>query len=293
MARKSLLLTGLVGVVMCASCLELGVEDPTATPTGGGGGEAGGGGAGGGNGSGMSSSGSSSSSSGAGGIGSGGSGSSSSTSSSSSSGSGGVGGNPAAALCDSSDPTLIACFPFEGDTIDASGKKNEVTATGVTFAPGVNGQAASFNGASQVSIANTALWDVPVYTVELWYYQRSYNATRAGIFDSDNRFSMFVYGSGEFRCSRAGTYFAINDKMPLDTWTHVACVYSGSTLSLYVNGVLSDQTMAPFLDSGGTTTIGSNAPNGDYFDGMIDSVRVWNIARSANDICTAAGKPNC
>jgi hypothetical protein len=272
--------------VMCASCLELGVEDPTETSTGGGGGSDVGGG---GNGSGTSSSGvSSSSSSGAGGIGQGGSGSSSS-----SSGSGGFGGTPVAALCDSSDPTLIACFPFDGDSNDASGKKNEVTSTGVTFAPGISGQAASFNGASQVSIANSSIWDVPEYTVELWYYQLSYGADRVGIFDSDNRFSMFVYGAGEFRCSRAGTYFAIKEKMPLNTWTHVACVYGGSTLSLYVNGALSDQTVAPFLDSGGTTTIGSNAPNGDYFNGMIDSVRVWNVPRSAADICKSAGNLGC
>ena len=42
--------------------------------------------------------------------------------------------------------------------------------------------------------------------------------------------------------------------------------------------------LAPFLIA---------AARGETLVGMIDQVRVWNAARTAAQICTAAGKPSC
>jgi hypothetical protein len=297
MVMKPRLRPVLAVIVLCTSCLELGVEDPseTTSSSSGSGGE---------NPASSSSSSSSSSgdvsgsSTGAGGDGQGGNmggfGGMGATGGTGNVGTGAFGGSPTATICDSNDTQLIACFPFDGNTTDGSGKKNPVMSSSVSFGPGIHGQAASFKGTSQVSIAKDTFWEIPTYTLELWYYQRSYSNTRAGLFDSDNRFALFMYGAGELRCSRSGTYFATKTGMPLNTWTHIACRYDGVNLSLYVNGELSAQSPAPIpINDGETTTIGSNSPTGDYFDGMIDSVRVWNVPRSTIDICKAAGRTDC
>jgi len=35
--------------------------------------------------------------------------------------------------------------------------------------------------------------------------------------------------------------------------------------------------------------IGGNSPSGDSFDGLIDEVRIWRLARTPTEICMTAG----
>ncbi|MDI1450734.1 LamG domain-containing protein [Polyangium sp. 6x1] len=208
-------------------------------------------------------------------------------------GAGGSGGMPEPPFCDPTDASLLACFRFEGDAKDESGKTNTVTPTNVTFKAGVDGQAADLKAGSQVFIDDAPHWDVTEYTVELWYYQRSHPGTRMGLFDSDGRYGFFIYGQGDLQCTRGGA-IANMQNMPLDTWTHAACVFGGGKLRLYVNGTQVEEVdaMAPVAGSG-SNAVGSNAPDNDSLDGRLDNVRIWNVARSAADICKAAGQQGC
>ena len=75
-------------------------------------------------------------------------------------------------------------------------------------------------------------------------------------------------------------------QLPLNTWTHLALTYDGTTLRLYVNGVqvgMLAQTGA-IATSSSPLRIGGNAPWGEYFSGQIDDVRVHNRALSAAEI---------
>jgi hypothetical protein len=200
---------------------------------------------------------------------------------------------PSVPFCDPSDASLLACFRFDGDTNDGSGKSNTVISTGVTFGEGVFGQAADFKAGSQVLIADAPHWDVTEYTLELWYSQRSYSASRMGLFDSDGRHGLMIYDKGDLRCSRGFIVASMAD-MPLDTWIHAACVFGGGKLRLYVNGALAAEVDASAPPAGsGSNAIGSNAPSGDSLDGRIDGFRLWNVARTPSEICAAAGKPGC
>lgn len=68
-------------------------------------------------------------------------------------------------------------------------------------------------------------------------------------------------------------------------WYHAMCVYSGTTMTLYVNGEYQSQGTATLKASPDPLQIGVfyTIPN-IYFDGLIDEVRVYNRALSNNEI---------
>ena len=71
---------------------------------------------------------------------------------------------------------------------------------------------------------------------------------------------------------------------PVNAWTHVALTYDGSTLRLYVNGTQVATHAGAAARSRPPTNplwIGGNSPYGEYFQGLIDEVRVYNRALTA------------
>ncbi|MES2389776.1 MAG: LamG-like jellyroll fold domain-containing protein, partial [Bacteroidota bacterium] len=75
-----------------------------------------------------------------------------------------------------------------------------------------------------------------------------------------------------------------------DRWIHTAFTLDGSTLRLYMNGVLADSFPCPIVpaDLGATFNNfigrGSYSDNADAFIGQLDEVRLWNKARSKAEI---------
>lgn len=91
-------------------------------------------------------------------------------------------------------------------------------------------------------------------------------------------------------CGDQGWFPAEGDnQLVARTWQHVAGVYDGKNISIYLDGVLEDslQFTQPITDIPFMTKIGTNAlvRNGRYvFHGQIDEVRIWNVARKQEDI---------
>ncbi|PWB67958.1 hypothetical protein C3F09_12555, partial [candidate division GN15 bacterium] len=91
-------------------------------------------------------------------------------------------------------------------------------------------------------------------------------------------------GSDTYRVNSTSYY-------PVDgTWTHVAATYDGSVMKLYVNGVQEGGDVAgppSIVTNTSNLVIGTDAltpGTGKNFDGGIDEVRVWNVARTAQQI---------
>ena len=74
--------------------------------------------------------------------------------------------------------------------------------------------------------------------------------------------------------------------LPLNTWTHLAATYDGTTLRLYVNGgqVGSRAVASPLLTSTGVLRFGGNSVWGEFFAGRIDEVRLYNRALAVAEI---------
>jgi len=85
--------------------------------------------------------------------------------------------------------------------------------------------------------------------------------------------------------------------VPLNTWSHVAFVKNGGTGYLYVNGI---QVGTGNLSGVNTGTGGSNLKIGNRvsggnipFRGVIDEVRVWDVARTQTEIASAMNIEFC
>jgi hypothetical protein len=96
----------------------------------------------------------------------------------------------------------------------------------------------------------------------------------------------FNFGDG----GTTATWLTSQTSIPLGVWSHVAVSYdnSNNTFSFYLNGNLDGQSTAPhgfFIDES-TVLIGKqgSACNCNFFDGQIDEIRMWNVARSASQI---------
>ena len=198
------------------------------------------------------------------------------------------------AFCDPTDGTLIACYELEGNARDGSANRLDATTSGVTFGAGRIGLAAQVDASSILGIAESSLLDPSAITMEAWIHptQLPSAGTRAGIIDNNGQYGFFLHPGGDLQC--VGLQATAN--VQAGTWTHVACTYDGTT-RIYAGGVLVGMTAGGggALGTGGTTgiSIGGDNPAGSPLVGAIDQLRIFKIARTASEICAAAGTSPC
>jgi hypothetical protein len=205
------------------------------------------------------------------------------------------------AFCDPTDSHLMACYEFEGGGHDGSSHHLDAVTTGVAFPDGQVGKALQLMASGDASAADSAVFDVTNLTIEAWIRPAQLPVGgRAGIIDVDGQYGFFVYPGPQLSCIliNGPTVNASPVAIAVDHWSHVACTYDGAKSMIYVDG-----TMRGMAAGGGTLatngntgmTIAANNPprTGDRLSGLIDQVRLLNVARTAAEICADAGKTGC
>ncbi len=83
-----------------------------------------------------------------------------------------------------------------------------------------------------------------------------------------------------------------DEPLPAHAWSHVALTFTGNRTYLYVDGELVDNGAAePVVTSEGELEIGGSTDTGEYFDGRIDEVRVYNRGLSASEVAADMEAP--
>jgi ELWxxDGT repeat protein len=145
-----------------------------------------------------------------------------------------------------------------------------------------------------VQIAGESTFDLTnAITVEGWFKVDSWTKPWQSIITKGNnawRISRAGEGNGlEFAIDRGETGLFVQGTKAVNDgrWHHVAAVYDGFTMKLYIDGVLDGQraTNDRIATNNFDVWIGANAAEpGRNFAGQLDEFRVWNVARSENDI---------
>ena len=204
---------------------------------------------------------------------------------------------------------LVAAYNFDegtgSSTNDASGNTNTGTILNALWrSSGKNGKAILFNGtSSRIDVNDSNSLDLTTnMTLEAWVKPTTLPTGFRTILHKEraNGDSYALYAnhdinrpSGEIRTASGYAEVTGTAKVPVTTWTHLATTYDGKKLRLYVNGVLKETTnkTGAIVPSSKPLRIGSSVVWGEFYNGLIDDIRIYNRTLSQAEIQTDMNTP--
>ena len=202
-------------------------------------------------------------------------------------------------------PGLVAAYSFDegtGTTVgDASGNALTGNVSGTTWtSSGKFGSALVFNGTNAlVTIPNAAVLQLTTtMTLEAWVNPSVVSsAWRDVIYKGDDNYYLEGTSTSGQAPGMGGTFspspLTGTAALATNTWTHLAGTYDGATMRLYVNGVqvASRAQTGSIATSTNPLQVGGDAIYGQFFQGMIDEVRVYSRALTQPEIQTDMNTP--
>jgi hypothetical protein len=162
------------------------------------------------------------------------------------------------------------------------------------------GAAASFDGSNdRIDVADSSSLDLTSgMTLEAWVRPTANSSYRTVLLkevSGELTYSLYAADSdhggrpsGWNRIANVSRFADGTATLPLNTYSHIAVTYNGSSLVFYVNGVATRSTAMTgnMQTSTMPLRIGGNTVWGEYFQGQIDEVRIYNRALSQSEIQT-------
>ena len=209
---------------------------------------------------------------------------------------------------------LVAYFQFENNLTDMSGNGNDGTAYGnPTYVGGINGSAVDLDGNDYIGVSDTpelsggtgknltvAAWiranslgGTPTNPVPVvMKYRNSWNKDWGlGIANNKVYFGAERSGNGWDDTGLVG-----DTDLNVLQWHHVAFTLEGRDVKIYLDGKLNGSVTLGFdtPDTSDNVEIGRDDDKGDYFDGRIDEVRIYEEVFNITEIQGLAEQnPSC
>ena len=195
---------------------------------------------------------------------------------------------------------LLGYYPFNGNPNDVSSNAAHLSNNGAVLTTDRFGNASaaySFNGVSQNLINNTPNFtfsSTSSFTYSFWYNRNVTSTTGVIIMNATNAAGNFIW---LFQAGPTNMQYGTNKQQSAwiwvptttttNTWTHIVCVYNAGVMTLYKDNVMIGTGL--FTYTTGVTS--ANMPlyvgrgvGGNYFNGKIDDVGIWNRALTTCEI---------
>jgi hypothetical protein len=186
-----------------------------------------------------------------------------------------------------------------GTIIDATINQKTATATNATVATGKISAAYTFNGTSTKVVSTGNVDATSTFTLSAWTYVNSFttDADQKIITNQPNYtsggYKLGYYGGSATTVkaeveTRTGGTATLNrattggNIVSTGAWHYVQGVYNGTNFITYYDGVADRTSAGAAAAAGGPLYVGSDFASTHYFNGIIDEVRVSNVAKSAD-----------
>lgn len=207
-------------------------------------------------------------------------------------------GSAVAAQVPAAEATPVLAWTFAGDLRDTSGHDLDGVAHGaVAYGAGREGQCLSLDGQGSFVAASGELPDLAdTFTVECWVNPAPAQRPYADIYGNHaNAFVGFALQQDGQQANHyyftygTGTAWVYSPTIALTpgVWQHVSIVKSPDRLRAYIDGVLVGSVVAeqPMAPSATPFMVGLGIEGPErWFAGLIDEVRVWDVARRPESI---------
>jgi len=185
---------------------------------------------------------------------------------------------------------MVLYLPFDNDSQDMSGSGNHGFSTSTKIVLGKFGKAYDFNGIDSTVITPLDInpEKIPILSITCWVYPRSGNGRRQIWSHDDGGYdrSLLIENDG-WSVFIGGSDWATGQSVDLDQWQFLAVVFTPTDVIFYKNGekISYGTTGVTGVISNNTFTLGDNpADFSEFFDGLIDEVRVYNRVLSDEEI---------
>jgi hypothetical protein len=192
-------------------------------------------------------------------------------------------------------PQHYLTFDQTGTLTDTGARAATLTVTGgvTQVTSPMSGKAETFNGTSQTIAINSPL-DFSANTAwsfEAWFKTATTTGTLEIIRRDGNgkAYLLRVKDSNvEWYCNTAPGFVTSGKNYADGIWHHVVGTYSSGTMKLYIDGVQYGTTQTGTngtqASAGTPIYIGSSGGTGEYFNGTLDEVAIYNVALTQTQV---------
>lgn len=207
---------------------------------------------------------------------------------------------------------LVAWYPMDslaaGATPDATGSGHTATCAGSscpTLVPGHLGMAVQFDGSTQfLQVSDHPDFHLGAYTFAVWVEPQRVPSFFDNVLGkplgaaSDDSWAIDVLNPGVAELFTANPpasdHLKSTANLPLNTWSHVATTWDGTTKRLFINGAsISQSPWASSAYDDHPVVIGADIDNGKvdgWLQGMVDDVRIYGRVLSDVEIAQLAAQ---
>ncbi|MGV1012758.1 MAG: LamG-like jellyroll fold domain-containing protein [Flavobacterium sp.] len=166
----------------------------------------------------------------------------------------------------------------------------------VTDCRSVLGNALNFDGANDYVSIGDNIENLADVTMEAWVYWRGSSNPFSEIFTKDVISAFAITNTNKLHTNFGNgfgwdTGLNSTTSIPLNAWTHVAITRQSGVVKMFINGT-EDASSATMNFTGqnssprviGGKVAGSTIVNGSLFNGVIDEIRFWSVAKTQTEI---------